>query len=393
MSWRYKTVQIGKLVDTVKKWDPHKCESNQFLTYIDIASVNRETKTIDQVSNIHAYEAPSRARQLIKKEDILVSTVRPNLNAVAKVTNTYNSATASTGFCVLRPKPEKLDSRFLYYWVRTTYFVDDMIRQSTGASYPAVSDAIIKKYFIPLPPIAEQRRIAKILDKADEIRRKRQQAIKLTEELGRSLFLDMFGDPVTNPKSWEVKKINELTIKTKKINPREMYKNKYFTYIDISSIDRLEKIVISPQSVFFDNAPSRARQLVQSKDVLVSTVRPNLNSVAYLDDRFNRAVASTGFCILRTKSDKLNPCYLFNWVKTSYFVDEMTKQSTGASYPAVNDLIVKSSTILLPPIEIQNQFESLYLSLQKHSKKQKQYLQESENLFNSLLQRAFKGEL
>lgn len=71
----------------------------------------------------------------------------------------------------------------------------------------------------------------------------------------------------------------------------------------------------------------------------------------------------------------------------------MTKQSTGASYPAVNDLIVKSSTILLPPIEIQNQFESLYLSLQKHSKKQKQYLQESENLFNSLLQRAFKGEL
>jgi type I restriction enzyme, S subunit len=159
---------------------------------------------------IDSHEAPSRARQLVAKDDVLVSTVRPNLNAVAYLEEEFDGATASTGFCVLRAKSNKLDSRYLYYWVHITYFIDDMVRESTGASYPAVSDSIIKKNEIPLPPIEEQKRIAAILDKADRVRRKRQEAIRLTEELGRSIFLDMFGDPVTNPKGWEIVEIDQI---------------------------------------------------------------------------------------------------------------------------------------------------------------------------------------
>jgi type I restriction enzyme S subunit len=77
-----------------------------------------------------------------------------------------------------------------------------MIRRATGASYPAVSDKTVKGSKIPLPPLREQRRIAAILDKADAVRRKRQQTLDLADQFLRSAFLDMFGDPVTNPKGW-----------------------------------------------------------------------------------------------------------------------------------------------------------------------------------------------
>ena len=203
MKSEYSRIPIGNLVEQVKKWNPQTDKDNQVITYLDIASVNRESKKVEESIEIQSHEAPSRARQLVRKDDVLVSTVRPNLNAVAYLEEEFDGATASTGFCVLRAKSDKLDSRYLYYWVRTTYFIDDMVRESTGASYPAVSDSIIKKNEIPLPPLEEQKRIAAILDKADRIRRKRQEAIRLTEELGRSIFLDMFGDPVTNPKGWE----------------------------------------------------------------------------------------------------------------------------------------------------------------------------------------------
>ncbi|HHQ4765686.1 TPA: restriction endonuclease subunit S, partial [Aeromonas veronii] len=143
--------------------------------------------------------APSRARQLVKENDLLIATVRPNLNGVALVTADFDGATASTGYCVLRANKNKLDERYLFYWVQSVHFIRDMISKATGANYPAVSDKIIFDSKIPLPPLAEQKRIAAILDKADAIRQKRQQAIALADDFLRSIFLDMFGDPVTNP--------------------------------------------------------------------------------------------------------------------------------------------------------------------------------------------------
>ena len=111
--------------------------------------------------------------------------------------------TASTGYCVLRPDEDKLDSRFLFHWVKTDVFVRRMVDVATGANYPAVSDAKVKASKIPLPPIAEQKRIAGILDAADALRTKRREALAQLDTLLQSTFLDMFGDPITNPMGWE----------------------------------------------------------------------------------------------------------------------------------------------------------------------------------------------
>jgi len=93
-----------------------------------------------------------------------------------------------------------------------------------------------------------------------------------------------------------------------------------FTYIDLSAVDQHRKEITEARTVLVDNAPSRARQVVQESDVLVSTVRPNLNGVAPVTSGYHGAIASTGFCVLRAQQDRLDPSFLMHWVKTETFV-------------------------------------------------------------------------
>lgn len=208
-----RSVSIGELTMDVRTWSPARHPQEEF-HYIDLSAIDQGAKAIGDVSRIKGQDAPSRARQLVAAGDILVSTVRPNLNGVAPVSDEHDGATASTGFCVLRPDPKKLNSNYLMHWVRSPQFVDLMVREATGASYPAVSDRIVKNSSIPLPPLPEQRRIAAILDKADLLRRKRKRAIELLDSLTQSIFLERFGDPASNPKRFKRGKIGDLLVDT-----------------------------------------------------------------------------------------------------------------------------------------------------------------------------------
>jgi len=146
-----------------KKHNPNAYDGE--IIYVDISSVSGEYKKIMEFNTIPSRTAPSRARQKIQDGDILVSTVRPNLNAVAVIENKANNMIASTGFCVLRPNGERLDGRFLFELVKTPTFVLSMTRQAKGASYPAVSNKIVMDELIQLPPLDVQQKIADILDR------------------------------------------------------------------------------------------------------------------------------------------------------------------------------------------------------------------------------------
>jgi len=210
VSWQLE--EIGNHVEKIKTWNPVESDLDEEFFYIDLSSVDKDKKTIDlaQVQEVLALNAPSRARQLVKIADILVSTVRPNLNGVARIPDKLNDATASTGYCVLRPAKQTLNSSYLFYWVQSNSFVNDMISKATGANYPAISDKIIKQSKIPLPPLPEQQKIASILDAADNLRQKDQQLIEKYNALSQSLFLEMFGDPVSNPMGWDKKNLQDL---------------------------------------------------------------------------------------------------------------------------------------------------------------------------------------
>jgi type I restriction enzyme S subunit len=194
-------VPIGKLISKAKTWNPLLSPPNDVFNYIDLSAIDQDSKTITEVREILCTEAPSRARQIVIGGDVLVSTVRPNLNGVARVSEDHDGATASTGFCVLRARKDSLDGNYLFHWVKSKNFISDMVMKATGANYPAVSDRIISESDIPLPPLEEQKRIAKILDRSSSLISKRKEAIAKLDTLTQSIFIEMFGDPVTNPKN------------------------------------------------------------------------------------------------------------------------------------------------------------------------------------------------
>lgn len=180
--------KLGGLVKRAGTWNPRRSGNGASFEYIDLSSIDQDGKVISAVHHIRSTEAPSRARQLVAAGDVLVSTVRPNLNAVAIVPDELDGATASTGFCVLRVRPDSLDSRFLFHWVRSPRFVDTLVRGATGASYPAVTDGFILGTTLPLPPLPEQRRIADVLDRADALRSARRSGIVLLSQLVIAAF-------------------------------------------------------------------------------------------------------------------------------------------------------------------------------------------------------------
>ena len=174
MSSAWKKVAIGDMVNDVKTWNPLRSVPSDSFDYVDLSAIDQDSKTIIGVRKVICGDAPSRARQLVARGDVLVSTVRPNLNGVALVPEELDGATASTGFCVLRPRKDFLNGTYLFHWVKSPKFISDMVKKATGANYPAVSDRIISESQILLPPLEEQKRIAEILDCAQELRSKRQ---------------------------------------------------------------------------------------------------------------------------------------------------------------------------------------------------------------------------
>jgi type I restriction enzyme S subunit len=180
-SSHFPSKSISEGVVKVDSWNPKASRKTEGFDYVDLSSVDQDRKEIVQTTRTTPGNAPSRAKQLVAAGYIIVSTVRPNLNAVSEVPHGLDGATASTGFCVLRPDRNKLNSRYLYHWVKNEHFVREMVKLARGANYPAVSNRIIKNSLIPFPHLDEQQHIAAILDKADGIRRKRQQAIDLTD--------------------------------------------------------------------------------------------------------------------------------------------------------------------------------------------------------------------
>ena len=146
-------------------------ESAREFTYIDISAVDNSLKEIVGPRTIASADAPSRARQLVKGGDVLVSMTRPNLNAVALVPQQLEGAIASTGFAVLRAI--LLEPSWLYAVVQSEDFVAEMSASVKGALYPAIRSAHVHDYVMPVPPLAEQKRITgrltKLLNRARKL--------------------------------------------------------------------------------------------------------------------------------------------------------------------------------------------------------------------------------
>jgi len=158
----WQRTRLGDVCERAAATDPRK-EPERRITYVDISSIDRVTKRIVNPKSILGRDAPPRARRLIHENDVLVATTRPNLNAVAMVPSHLDGQVASTGICVLRPSAS-LNPEYLFHYTKSREFVVSLSDLVRGALYPAVTDAQVLSQSIPLPPVAEQKRIAELLN-------------------------------------------------------------------------------------------------------------------------------------------------------------------------------------------------------------------------------------
>lgn len=202
---------LGEICTRAKTYDPRRQPATEF-TYIDISSIDSTLKRIVEPKRILGADAPSRARQLVRTGDILVSTTRPNLNAVALITEEFDGAVCSTGFCVLRPG-SALVPPYLFAFVQSAGFVETLSDLVKGALYPAVTDGQVLSQMIPLPPLPEQKRIAALLTEqlaaVDHARAATQVQLDAARALPAAYLRDVFSSVAAQ--GWPKKTLGEIS--------------------------------------------------------------------------------------------------------------------------------------------------------------------------------------
>lgn len=156
------------------------------------------------------------------------------------------------------------------------------------------------------------------------------------------------------PDGVEYKEINDCTIKVQNIKWKS-YVGEDKQYIDLSSVDRERNIITETQNIDADTAPSRAQQIVMKDDIIFGTTRPMLKRYCIIPEKYDGEICSTGFCVLRAKTDIINPRWLYHNITTNNFFAYVEKNQQGTSYPAISDTIVKAFKLPVPPLEVQRE--------------------------------------
>ena len=290
--------------------------------------------------------------------------------------------TAIKNTIVIEPNSD-IDSKYLFYFLNTNQIL------SRGAGQPFITKGDTSKKKIPLPPLEEQKKIAAILDAADDYRQKTKALIDKYDQLTQSLFLDMFGDPVTNPKGWDYCKLSDiadyfigLTYK-----PGNVQKEG----IIVLRSSNVQNSKLSFKDIVRVDTNVKDKLLVKTNDILMCTRNGSsrlVGKVALIGNEKEEMTFGAFMTIIRSD----NYSYLMNFFKTTGFRRQIL---TGAT-TTVNQItksMLNRVELQLPPIELQNQFAERVAQIEKQKQQAEASLVKAEELFSSLLQRAFKGEL
>lgn len=380
-------IAIRDLVKKTRQLDPRKLGIESF-AYVDISSVNKDTKSIAAPQILSIEDAPSRARKEIKANDVLVATVRPNLNGVAIVPSQYDNQIASTGFCVLRADTEQLDPNYLFYFTQTDYFISRLTELSTGAGYPAVSDEDILDTRIPLPPLTEQKRIASLLARADRLRQLRRTAHDLSDSVLQSVFLEMFGKPEENPRGWDIFELGEIgsldrgRSKNRPRNAPELYGGIY-PFIQTGDITNAGSYIKSYQQTYSELGLKQSK--MWKAGTLAITIAANIAKTAILtfDACFPDSVV--GFI----PGEKTNVEYVQYWL--SFKQKELEDTAPESAQKNINLEILRGLAIPVPPLSLQEEFAGVVARVEGLRGRMGESERQVNGLFESLLSQSFSS--
>lgn len=320
--------------------------------------------------------------KIAEKNDILMSVRAP----VGDVNISNFACCIGRGLAGISPNSEVLYYKYLFYVLK--YKKNEISNKGTGSTFKAINKGIIENIEIPLPDLQIQHKIADVLDKAQFLIDKRKEQIKECDILIKSLFYDMFGDPATNPKGWSCRSFKSVArIATISADMDEIGEDDL--YVGLEHIEKdTGKILEYVRAKDVDLKSDKFK--FNEGMILYGKLRPYLNKVALIKQS---GVCSTDILPILPNNDFINIYYLLYYMRDRYFVNSMTQRAIGANLPRVNKRVINSFRIMLPPLELQNEFARKVEKIEH----QKQLLEKSlslmEDNFNSLMQKAFRGEL
>ena len=292
----------------------------------------------------------------------------------------------------LRLNTDQVMPEFVSYFFTSDKYWHQIYADSDGATLPSFNATKLKALKIPLPSLSEQKAIVEKLDRAQRLIDIDKEMLAKYDELIQSVFLEMFGDPVTNPKGWEMNKLEDLTTKVGSgSTPRggsKVYQDHGNIFIRSQNV-LMNKMDLSDVAYISDEIHKGMKNTwVQENDVLLNITGASIGRVCVYN-KSEAANVNQHVCILRTIQEKIKPFYLSHLISSKNYQDKIIGQQTGGTRQAFNMTQIKNFDIPLPPPKEQLRFNEMLTKLKKEIENMKFDMKKSEELFSSLVQGAF----
>ena len=377
---------ISFVGEAPKKFDGYK-------KYVSTGAVNGNIIESDDIELVDYSSRPSRANLVACSGDILFAKMAETEKTLLLDDETKKNI-YSTGFCAIRAKENIIEPKALYYLLGSSLFLNQKNTNSSGATQRAITNTGLSKIRIKLPTMEKQREFCGIMDKVVDSIELRKKQLGYFDELTKSLFIEMFGDPISNPKEWKKKKCKNILTKIGSgATPQggsESYKeegislirsmnvhngrfeSKDLAYIDEKQAQKLDNVNIKENDVLINiTGASVARCCIVPSDVIPARVNQHVS-------------------VLRC-SDMVNSIFLCYQIINDSYQNLLKKIgiSGGATREAITKKQIEDLEVILPPIELQNKFANFVRGTDKSKLAVKKSLEELEILKKSLMQKYF----
>ena len=327
----------------------------------------------------------------VQMGDILFC-LRGSLGKFAIVDESILRGAIASSLVIIRPK-NQLDHDFLKNYLRSSLCEKEIERFENGAAQPNLSAKDLKEFEIPLPPLAEQQRISTILDKADAIRRKRQQAIQLADDFLRAVFLDMFGDPVTNPKGWEVRPIDELCTDIVDCVNRTAPVVDYSTPYKMIRTTNVRNYALDISNVRYVDEETYKKWTRRLKpkvgDIIFTREAPaGEAAVVHTNEKIFLGQRTMQF---RPDQEKISPEYLMFELMGGGVKRQINRMHAGSTVTHLSVPECKKFQVRVPPLELQKKFDAIRKAILRSTALSCEAVEIP--LFESISQKAFSGKL
>ena len=337
-------------------------------------------------------------KQRIVPNDVVVAASSGSISVVGKTAQARSGFDGGFGaFCkVLRPGPN-VDPHYFGHYFKTPSYRRVVSHLASGANINNLRKEHLDNLQIPVPPLAEQNRIAGILDATDALRAERREALAQLDTLLQSIFLDMFGDPVINPMGWEASALSEVT--------DEIYR--YPTYFGIvyedEGVPEIRGELIGKGGKI-DTNPSELRFIAQATSDkfprtqlaagdLVMSVRGTIGKIGIVPAELANANMTANLIRISPARSIIDPVFLLHVALGPYFINKLSEVSSSTTIKTIKALDLKAIPIPLPSLKLQRRFSAIVEFIENQKDSQRAHLSELDTLFASLQFRAFRGEL